>query len=116
MASLAVRHEQLAAFTHTKRLFWFSSCTGIVSLVGVCVAVLRASPLALSLSFAGAELTLSLSLAAWQLVRRQGDWAAFSIVAASSFVWVTLPIAASGSMQLRRRLLSAWWALLVRRI
>ena len=62
MASLAVRHEQLAAFTHTKRLFWFSSCTGIVSLVGVCVAVLRASPLALSLSFAGAELTLSLSL------------------------------------------------------
>ncbi|GAA5855831.1 hypothetical protein JCM9279_003331 [Rhodotorula babjevae] len=90
MASLAVRHEQLSALTRTKRLFWFSSCTGILSLVGVCVAVLP-----------------------WRVVRRQGDWAAFAIVAASSFVWVTLPIAASGSMQLRRRLLSTWWAMLV---
>ncbi|KPV74301.1 uncharacterized protein RHOBADRAFT_54143 [Rhodotorula graminis WP1] len=90
MASLAMRHEQLSALARTKRLFWLSSVTGILSLVGVCVAVLP-----------------------WRLVRRQGDWVAFAIVAASSFVWVTLPIAASGSMQLRRRLLSAWWAMMV---
>ncbi|GAA5904704.1 hypothetical protein JCM8208_001331 [Rhodotorula glutinis] len=90
MASLAMRHEQLSALARTKRLFWLSSCTGILSLVGVSVAVLP-----------------------WHVVRRQGDWAAFAIVAASSFVWVTLPIAASGSMQLRRRVLSAWWAMFV---
>ncbi|BGP41450.1 hypothetical protein JCM10450v2_005498 [Rhodotorula kratochvilovae] len=90
MATLSMRHEQLSALTRTKRLYWSSSCIGLVSLIGVCVAVLP-----------------------WGIARTQGEYVAVAIVAASSFAWMTVPIAASGSMGLYRRMLSAWWALLV---
>ncbi|GAA6055201.1 hypothetical protein JCM3770_000707 [Rhodotorula araucariae] len=90
MATLAMRHEQLSAFARTKRLYWISSSVGLVSLIGVCVAVLP-----------------------WGIARVPAEHAAIAIVAASSFAWITVPIIASGSMGVSQRMRVAWWAMLV---
>ncbi|GAA6024614.1 hypothetical protein JCM10207_001021 [Rhodosporidiobolus poonsookiae] len=90
MSTLSMRHQQLAAVARTRRLFFISSVAGFVSLVGVCVAVLP-----------------------WHLLSSTGQIVAFSLLAFTSFVWIALPIAAERSVEVRRRLNSAWWFLLV---
>ncbi|BGP17680.1 hypothetical protein JCM10213_003584 [Rhodosporidiobolus nylandii] len=89
MTTLATRHQQLSALARTKHLFYACSAAGLVSLVAVCITILP-----------------------WGVLSAQGAWVAFALLAFGSFCWLTLSIAATGSLQLARRVRSAWWMLL----
>ncbi|GAA5957158.1 hypothetical protein JCM21900_003114 [Sporobolomyces salmonicolor] len=88
-ATLPRRHQQLSAITRTKRLLRAGSLIALLSLVGVCVAVLP-----------------------WSLARSQGEWVASAIVAACGFVLLTIPLVAMGSLGIPRRVHSTLWLLL----
>ncbi|GAA5986160.1 hypothetical protein JCM11641_004731 [Rhodosporidiobolus odoratus] len=90
MATLSTRHEQLSTMSRTKRLFYLSSMLGLVSLVAICVTVLP-----------------------WDVLKTQGQIVAFALQALGAFCWLTLSIAAVSSLQIRRRMQSAWWMLLI---
>ncbi|GAA5921964.1 hypothetical protein JCM1841_005020 [Sporobolomyces salmonicolor] len=89
-ATLPRRHQQLSAITRTKRLLYAGSLIGLLSLVGVCVAVLP-----------------------WSLARSQAEWLAFAIVAACGFVWLMIPLVVMGSLGIPRRVHHTLWLLLV---
>ncbi|GAA5897361.1 hypothetical protein JCM5296_004142, partial [Sporobolomyces johnsonii] len=89
VTTLSSRHQQLSAVARTKRLLYAGSLVGLLSLVGVCVAVLP-----------------------WSLARSQGQWVAFVVVAVCGFVWLSMPLAALGSLGIPRRMRSVLWLLL----
>ncbi|GAA5873109.1 hypothetical protein JCM8547_006794 [Rhodosporidiobolus lusitaniae] len=90
MATLSSTRSQLAAVAHTKRLFYGASAVGLVSLTAGCASTLP-----------------------WDILDTQGRVVAFAIQALASFVWLTLPFVAIGSLQIQRRVRSAWWMLIV---
>ncbi|CEQ41516.1 SPOSA6832_03249, partial [Sporobolomyces salmonicolor] len=92
-ATLPRRHQQLSAITRTKRLLYAGSLIGLLSLVGVCVAVLP-----------------------WSLARSQAEWLAFAIVAACGFVWLMIPLVVMGSLGIPRRVHNTLWLLLEKQL
>ncbi|CDR39452.1 RHTO0S04e05248g1_1 [Rhodotorula toruloides] len=89
MATLADRRAQAAALARTTRLLYASSAVGLVSLAGVCAVVLS-----------------------WRMATTQGQWVAFSLLAACSFGWLCTSIITIGYLQDLRRTRLAWFALL----